>query len=127
MTDMEELRMNQNKLSGLPPDLARLTRLRDLQVSDSFLFAYVRMILAAQADRSHLFQVAYNELASLPRTLGLNTSLTRLKVWFDLHAIYSSPYAPHYVLPMWDPLRDRGAMAAGCLILETGTETGHLD
>lgn len=25
-------------------------------------------------------QVAYNELPSLPRSLGLNTSLTRLKV-----------------------------------------------
>ncbi len=32
ITGLEELRLNQNRLSGLPPDLARLGKLQDLQV-----------------------------------------------------------------------------------------------
>ena len=35
LTALEELRMNQNRLRGLPPDLGRLGRLADLQALPS--------------------------------------------------------------------------------------------
>lgn len=50
--------MNQNKLSGLPPGMAKLVGLQALQL-------------------------CYNELGAVPRTIGFNTSLTSLKLSYN--------------------------------------------